>query len=320
MQFTDKLTIAIPVFERQEYFEQALDSAVNQSIKCKVVVVDNASSHDNFERICALKNVKYYRNEHNIGMFPNWNKCFEHARTEFVMLLGDDDILDKDYVKCFVKALDNYSDIDVFYSNFELYSHADGEIIKHSHTIPFGFNTGNVILEYGIEYGLGFPVISSAIRKSIFKGFYIEEHGSNDWHWIYKNASALKFYGNDNTLLKYGRHELQDTKNVTTHIKCVLSIAYIYESILFPEVKNSSFKELAVQRGKSWFYYFLAMADEKYLNSLNQEEHIYANYLRDKIKQNRWYYLIIKLPKSIRGIGYRSLRKLKMIDSFSSKS
>lgn len=44
MNFTDLITIAIPCYERKEFFLFALESALNQTIKCKVIVVDNCSS------------------------------------------------------------------------------------------------------------------------------------------------------------------------------------------------------------------------------------------------------------------------------------
>ena len=74
---TDVLvTIAFPVFERYEFFEEALNSAINQTIVTPIIVVDNGSSHSKFKNYCDKfpNKVKYYRNDFNIGMFANWNK------------------------------------------------------------------------------------------------------------------------------------------------------------------------------------------------------------------------------------------------------
>src|SRR5690606_28833147 len=109
--FTERLTIAIPVFERKEFFEAAVNSVLNQSCRCKLVVVDNASSHSFFRDYCELHNIPYYRNSMNIGMFGNWNRCFEVSDTDFVMVLGDDDLLDADFVQEFVSALTRYPDL-----------------------------------------------------------------------------------------------------------------------------------------------------------------------------------------------------------------
>ena len=44
MSFTNLLTIALPCYERKEFFLEALDSALNQTVKCNIIVVDNCCS------------------------------------------------------------------------------------------------------------------------------------------------------------------------------------------------------------------------------------------------------------------------------------
>ena len=104
MKFTDLLTIAIPVYERKDFFLEALNSAINQTVKCNIIVIDNCSSHDYFKKICLEKKITYYRNDRNIGQDPNLNKCYKLPETEFVTLLWDDDILEPTYVSSFLDA------------------------------------------------------------------------------------------------------------------------------------------------------------------------------------------------------------------------
>ena len=99
---TDKITIAIPVYERYEYFEEALNSAINQSVTCRIIVVDNASQTKSFETQItktANSNIKYYRNHKNLGMVGNWNECIKLTTTEWLTILHDDDILFPDFIK-----------------------------------------------------------------------------------------------------------------------------------------------------------------------------------------------------------------------------
>ena len=110
---TDLVTIAIPVYERIDYFEEALNSALNQTVHCPIVVVDNGSSHDLFREIC-LKHqnrVRFYKNEKNMGMFYNWNKCAEYCKTKYFVILGDDDIMAPGFVEAFLDAKKKYKDI-----------------------------------------------------------------------------------------------------------------------------------------------------------------------------------------------------------------
>ena len=296
----------MPVFERVEYFENALLSAINQSVKCKIIVLDNASTH-NFIKETTLKyNIEYIRNESNIGGFPNWNKAFTVASTDFVFLLADDDILSPLYVESFLNALNQYPDIDIYYSDFILTNYYTGEKYPHSHILPFGYmENGIKIIEYGIRFKLGFPVITSAIKKSKFKGFYTDMHGSNDWLWIYSNAKELKFFGDNNVLLEYGRHEKQDTASSDTHMKCFISICYIYEEILANKINKAELTAIAKKLANNAFNYFIAIATPDFINELNIKNDIYAEYFRKKLKTNNYYKFIIKIPLLIRKTLYR---------------
>ena len=93
-------TIAIPTFKRATLLKEAVESALNQSYAgaYDVIVVDNnpdrgddtelmmKAYHDNAR-------VGYYKNSVNLGMTGNWNKLYELARGEYVMMLHDDDLL-----------------------------------------------------------------------------------------------------------------------------------------------------------------------------------------------------------------------------------
>jgi len=47
----DLLTIALPVYKRTDYIKSALDSAINQTIKCRILLIDNNSPHEEFKKI-----------------------------------------------------------------------------------------------------------------------------------------------------------------------------------------------------------------------------------------------------------------------------
>ena len=96
-----RVSILMPVYSHFEFFEQALQSAVHQDYNddYEIVVVDNnpiggdiTEYQKIIERADSSK-IMYYRNEKNIGLFGNWNRCVELARGEYVTFLHDDDML-----------------------------------------------------------------------------------------------------------------------------------------------------------------------------------------------------------------------------------
>lgn len=92
------LTIAIPTFNRGNFLIRALNSILSQyDERIEVLVSDNASE-DNTESIVAelkakYSQLKYIRNEQNIGPDKNFLQCMALAKGEFILLLGDDDLI-----------------------------------------------------------------------------------------------------------------------------------------------------------------------------------------------------------------------------------
>ena len=103
-------TIAIPTYKRPELLENALISALNQVEidDYEIVIVDNDCSSSATEKIVEKnlnENVYYFKNEKNIGMFGNWNRCIELAKGEYITILNDDDWLSENYLMNYMKYL-----------------------------------------------------------------------------------------------------------------------------------------------------------------------------------------------------------------------
>ncbi|SDP86463.1 Glycosyltransferase involved in cell wall bisynthesis [Eubacterium maltosivorans] len=100
------ITIAIPTYKRGYLLKEAIISAINQEkvdFSYEIVVVDNEPSNNETLKLMKLfaedPKVIYFKNEKNLGMFGNWNRCFELARGNWVALLHDDDLLYPNYLK-----------------------------------------------------------------------------------------------------------------------------------------------------------------------------------------------------------------------------
>lgn len=107
-----KITIAIPTYKRNFLIKDAIDSAINQIgfENYEIIIVDNDDDFNNHELkkiIEEYKNDKifYYKNEKNIGMFGNWNRCIELAKGEYISILNDDDWLEKNFLEKTLKYL-----------------------------------------------------------------------------------------------------------------------------------------------------------------------------------------------------------------------
>ena len=91
----------MPVYKATDFFRKALESAVLQDYKdyYEIIVVDNSPLEDGVTEAQKIVQsfhkdyILYYRNEQNIGMFGNWNRCVELARSKYITYCHADDLL-----------------------------------------------------------------------------------------------------------------------------------------------------------------------------------------------------------------------------------
>src|SRR5262245_3285015 len=115
---TAPLTVAIPVYKGHAYLRLAIESVLRQtSPHWRVVVCDDGPEPGTRELVESVRDprVRYLRNERNLGMAGNWNRCLEVAETDLVNLLHNDDELLPNYVEVMRKAGQEYPDAAAFF-------------------------------------------------------------------------------------------------------------------------------------------------------------------------------------------------------------
>lgn len=123
------VTIVMPIYNHPlECVERALRSAINQIDfdNYQIIVVDNDAEGKN-DNISVVKKINsdkviYFRNEKNLGMFGNWNRCILLARSEWITFLHSDDILAKDALKILTTIVMQHPEIDQLASSSVNYS------------------------------------------------------------------------------------------------------------------------------------------------------------------------------------------------------
>lgn len=110
-----KYTIIIPEYRRPHTVKQAILSAVNQNYgeAYEVLITSDGISPEELETEQIVgeiaryhKNISYYRNTTNVGMFDNWNNSIYKAKGKWIVVLPDDDMLSP----FFLSAIDSYVD------------------------------------------------------------------------------------------------------------------------------------------------------------------------------------------------------------------
>jgi glycosyltransferase involved in cell wall biosynthesis len=101
------VSICLPVYNGEKYVREAIRSILNQSFEdFELIISDNASTDGTGDICCEAASqdsrVRYFRSDLNRGLAWNHNRTFDLARGSYVMWIGHDDILAKDYIRrCF---------------------------------------------------------------------------------------------------------------------------------------------------------------------------------------------------------------------------
>jgi len=123
------LTIAIPTYNRSKYLSQLLHSLAEQirnDDRVALLISDNASTDDTAavveEQVRCGVDLEYVRNAENIGPDANFLQCYELARTKYVWIIGDDDLLRPGAVPRILDLLlrDEYDLVYVCQSGFSI--------------------------------------------------------------------------------------------------------------------------------------------------------------------------------------------------------
>jgi glycosyltransferase involved in cell wall biosynthesis len=119
-----RITFAIPFYGSADYLERVLASVQRQTCPdwCVLVVDDCSPQPGAAEVVQALGDarIRYLRNEHNLGLAGNWNRCVQLASTPLVTLLHGDDELMPDYTALMLETHEHYPQVAAVFCDAEV--------------------------------------------------------------------------------------------------------------------------------------------------------------------------------------------------------
>ncbi|HDY7739296.1 TPA: glycosyltransferase family 2 protein [Vibrio vulnificus] len=132
----NKVSIVIPVYNGRDYIKETISSCLSQDFsgEIEIVVIDDGSIEPACDIINSLANdndnIRYYKNEVNRGLMYTNNFALTLINGEYVIFLGQDDILKKSHVKTLEKKLSHNSSAFVW-CNSEVID-TKGDLVKVS--------------------------------------------------------------------------------------------------------------------------------------------------------------------------------------------
>ncbi len=106
------ITFAIPFYTGRQYLQKAIDSVRKQTCSnWQLLICDDQGPEPEIEKLVRSykdSRIGYHRNQHNLGMAGNWNRCLDLAETDLVTLLHADDELLENYAEMMLAAAAKY--------------------------------------------------------------------------------------------------------------------------------------------------------------------------------------------------------------------
>lgn len=136
MNHTSKplVSIGLPVFNGQNFLEEAIKSVLNQTYKNLELIISDNGSTDNTQKICYKylkqdKRIQYYRFSKNYGAAKNYNRTFNFSNGKYFKWLAHDDLLTNTNISRSVRIMEKYPDITLCGSQ-KIIIDADGNLLS----------------------------------------------------------------------------------------------------------------------------------------------------------------------------------------------
>lgn len=126
-----KCTIVIPVYNGEKFIRRTLQSCLNQDhANTEIIVIEDCSTDNSLATIKEIiqehPQIKLLVNEHNSGLSKNVNKGFHVASGDYVLSIGQDDMLEAGHLTSMLRHFDD--DTAFVYCNANLIDENDNFI------------------------------------------------------------------------------------------------------------------------------------------------------------------------------------------------
>ena len=129
-----KISVIIPVYNTARYFEQTINSVLNQTYKPHEIIIVNDGSTDNFDEVYHPYQdiTKIVNNKTNMGISEAYNLGIRQAQGDWIAICDGDDYWDPNKLALQVEAIEN-QDADYVFCDKYIYNEVTGKISHYKY-------------------------------------------------------------------------------------------------------------------------------------------------------------------------------------------
>lgn len=140
-----RTTIAIPLFNQKDFVKEAIESALNQTVPVRVIVVDDGSTDSSRMVLNDFEGKIDVFHQVNKGLSSARNTALMNTETDFFLPLDADDILVPTAVERMEKVFDDVLEADIVAPSFTTIGTANQDVILMMRPKWDNFKTGNKV-------------------------------------------------------------------------------------------------------------------------------------------------------------------------------
>ncbi|MGL4519991.1 MAG: glycosyltransferase family 2 protein [Phocaeicola sp.] len=135
-----KYSITIPAY-KAAFLEECIESILAQTDPDFELIIVNDASPEDLDSIVSKFNdvrIRYYTNKENCGMVhvvDNWNISLSYARGDYMICMGDDDLLTPTCLEEYNRLMDRYPNLDIYHARAKIINEKS-EIIDYQEPRP----------------------------------------------------------------------------------------------------------------------------------------------------------------------------------------
>jgi glycosyltransferase involved in cell wall biosynthesis len=130
MQKSPKVSVCIPVYNREDFIAEAIESVLSQTFTdFELIITDNCSTDKTPQIVQSYaqedRRIIYFRNEHNLGICSSMNRALLLSRGEYIKFLFSDDKLAPECLEVFVEKMDKHPEVSLITSFTQSFGDSD---------------------------------------------------------------------------------------------------------------------------------------------------------------------------------------------------
>ena len=199
------VTVCIPVFNGEKFIEKTIKSVLQQSYTdYELLIIDNCSTDKTINIVNSFSDarINLIKNNQNIGLIGNWNRCLEYSKGKYIQFLCADDYLAKNCLEKKIEVFNKYSNICLVFNSSYIIDANDEIIMKRR---PFLndrlFDGKKIAYKSFIKRNLFGEPSNVMFKKDLIKeiGYFDSKLCySVDWdYWIKISTKGKVYFIND---------------------------------------------------------------------------------------------------------------------------